>query len=84
MNSDPADIAGLRNGSTIHASGRDRKHFEDDLVEHLERDQFVAVTSRPVERAALSARTITGLWALRIFVIVVSLMVIYTFVDQLH
>jgi hypothetical protein len=51
---------------------------------HLERDQFVDATSRPVQRAALSPRAVTGLWALRIFVVLVSLMVIYTFVDQLH
>ena len=50
---------------------------------HLERDQFVAETSRPVPRAALSARASVGLWALRVFVVLVSLMVIYTFVEQL-
>ena len=50
----------------------------------LERDQIVAETSRPVARAALSARATAGLWALRVFVVLVSLMVIYTFIDQLH
>ena len=29
----------------------------------------------------LSARTIAALWALRVFVVLVSLMVIYTFID---
>ena len=61
-----------------------QERAEDELIMHLERDQFVAETSRPVPRASLSARTSTGLWALRVFVILVSLMVIYTFVDQLH
>jgi hypothetical protein len=61
-----------------------RERFEDELIMHLERDQFVAETSRPVPPAALSARATAGLWALRVFVILVSLMVIYTFVDQLH
>jgi hypothetical protein len=28
--------------------------------------------------------TTAGLWALRVFVVLVSLMVIYTFIDQLH
>jgi hypothetical protein len=51
---------------------------------HLERGQFVAESSQPVPRASLSARTLAGLWALRIFSIVVSLMVIYTFIDHLH
>jgi len=57
---------------------------QDELIMDLERDQFVAETSRPVQRAALSARAIAGLWALRVFVVLVSLMVIYTFIDQLH
>ena len=51
----------------------------------LERDQLVAETSRPVPRALSSARaTIAALWALRVFVVLVSLMVIYTFIEQLH
>ncbi len=57
---------------------------QDKQVTHLERDQLVAETSRPVPRAALSARTAAGLWALRVFAVLVSLMVIYTFIDQLH
>jgi len=61
-----------------------QERFEDELIMHLERDQFVAETSRPVPRAALSARATAGLWALRVFVVLVSLMVVYTFVDQLH
>ncbi|HEY4810033.1 MAG TPA: hypothetical protein VIH71_03145 [Solirubrobacteraceae bacterium] len=61
-----------------------QERAEDELIMHLERDQFVAETSRPVPRAPLSARATVGLWALRVFVIVVSLMVIYTFVEQLH
>jgi hypothetical protein len=57
---------------------------EDELIMDLERDQFVAETARPVPRAALGRRAMTGLWALRVFVIVVSAMVIYTFITQLH
>jgi len=57
---------------------------EDELVMHLERDQLVAETSRPVQRAALSARASAVLWALRILVTVVGLMVVYVFIDQLH
>ncbi|MCW3019867.1 MAG: hypothetical protein JWN10_2175 [Solirubrobacterales bacterium] len=55
----------------------------EELIMHLERDQLVAETSRPVARAALGARTIAALWALRLFVVLVSLMVIYTFAEQL-
>jgi hypothetical protein len=61
-----------------------QERHEDELIMHLERDQFVAETSRPVPRAPLSARARAGLWALRVFVVIVSLMVLYTFVEQLH
>jgi hypothetical protein len=61
-----------------------RERFEDELVMHLQRGQLVAETSRPVPRAALSARAAAGLWVLRVFVVLVTLMVIYTFIDQLH
>ncbi len=57
---------------------------QDKQVTHLERDQLVAETSRPVPRAALSARTAAGLWALRVFAVLISLMVIYIFIGQLH
>ncbi len=61
-----------------------QERLEDELIMHLERDQFVAETSRPVPRAPLSARASAGLWALRVFVVLVGAMVIYTFVQQLH
>jgi hypothetical protein len=61
-----------------------RELFEDELIMHLERDQFVAATSQPVPRARLGARATAGLWMLRVFVVLVSLMVLYTFIDQLH
>jgi len=56
----------------------------EELIMHLERDQFVSETSRPVPRAALSSRVVAAMWALRVFVVVVGLMVIYTFLAQLH
>lgn len=58
--------------------------FEDELIMHLELDQFVAATSQPVPQARLGPRATAGLWLLRVFVVLVSLMVLYTFVDQLH
>jgi hypothetical protein len=61
-----------------------QERFEDELIMHLERDQFVVETSRPVPRATLSARVTVGLWALRVFVVLLSLMVVYAFIDQLH
>jgi hypothetical protein len=61
-----------------------REDTRDEIIMDLERDQFVAETSRPVAQAPLSAPAIAALWALRVFVIVVSVMVVYTFIDQLH
>jgi hypothetical protein len=57
---------------------------EEELIMHLERDQFVAETSRPVPRAQLTRGARIALWGLRVFAVVVSLMVIYTFIDTLH
>ncbi len=61
-----------------------RERYEDELIMDLERDQFVAETSRPVPLAGLGARAKAALWALRVFVVVVSAMVVYTFVYELH
>ncbi len=60
------------------------ERVEDELIMHLERDQLVAETSRPVALAPLGARAAALLWALRVFVVLVGLMVIYTFIAQLH
>ncbi len=70
------------------AAGQARQHpeepaAEEELIMHLEPDQFVAETSRPVPRATLTHGAVVALWALRVFAVVVSLMVIYTFIQQL-
>jgi hypothetical protein len=80
----PAIDPALLSSGLVDQEAEAREHASHELVMHLERDQFVAETSRPVARAALSSRTIAALWALRVFVVLVSLMVIYTFVEQLH
>lgn len=53
------------------------------LIAFLEPGQLVANTTRPVPRARLGTRTRVALWVLRIFVLLVSIMVIYTFITQL-
>jgi hypothetical protein len=73
-----------RGGGIAEQDLQAEERAEDQLIMHLERDQFVAETSRAVPRAALSARTTAALWALRVFVVLVSLMVVYTFFEQLH
>jgi len=57
---------------------------DEELIMFLERDQFVSDRSKPVARAHLGRGASHALWALRIFVLVVSAMVIYTFIAQLH
>jgi hypothetical protein len=54
------------------------------LIEYLEADQLVSDTSRPVPRACPSRPAKAGLWALRVFALIMSLLVIYTFAAQLH
>ena len=55
----------------------------EEMVMYLERDQLVADKTRPVPRARLSRRVSAALWAFRVFVVVMSAMVVYTFVSQL-
>ncbi|MGA2924378.1 MAG: hypothetical protein ABSG43_00075 [Solirubrobacteraceae bacterium] len=54
-----------------------------DHEHYLEPDQLVAERSRPLPRAALSARVRAGLWALRVVSIVLGAMVVYVFVVSL-
>jgi hypothetical protein len=53
---------------------------DEDLVASREPDQLVEAVERPVPRRKLSRRTDVALSALRIFLVLVSLMVIYVFV----
>ena len=55
----------------------------EELIAYLEADQLVAERARPLPEATLGRGASAGLWALRIFVLVLSAMVIYTFVAQL-
>ena len=53
------------------------------LIEFLEADQLVSDTSVRLPPARLSHRARLGLWGLRVFALILSLMVIYTFIQQL-
>jgi hypothetical protein len=55
----------------------------EQLIEFLERDQLVSDTSKPVARLNLAPRAQAGLWALRIFFLSLSVMVIWTFIAGL-
>jgi len=84
MRASARNEADARNPGVRGLDPQPRWPANDELIMHLERDQFVAETSLPVPRAHLSTAARSGLWALRIFVILVSLMVVYTFIAQLH
>ncbi len=55
----------------------------EELFMHLERDQLTSERHRPLGPAHLGTGARVALWGLRIFCMVVSAMVIYTFVAQL-
>jgi hypothetical protein len=63
---------------------RMRAQADEQIATILEPGQLVAETQQAIPRAQLSRRAHTALWALRIFVIVTSAMVIYTFFSQLR
>ena len=50
---------------------------------YLEPDQRVADAERPLARAQVSRRATVGLWALRIVVIALDAMVLYSFFSAL-
>ena len=59
-------------------------HPEDELVRALEPDQIVAAASQPLPRYSLSRNGQLLLWGLRIFVMIITLLVVYTFVISLR
>ena len=79
----PAGADARVEGNEVNQAEREERD-ETELGAHLDRSQFVAETSHPVPRARLSNRVIVGLWVLRVVVCLLSAMVIYTFVAELH
>jgi hypothetical protein len=55
----------------------------EEPLGYLEPGQAATDRSQPVPRAQLSTRTLRWLWALRIFVLLLTLMVTYTFLTHL-
>ena len=53
---------------------------DEDLIEGLEPDQLVEVMNRHLDRAALGPGVEAGLWALRLVLLVLAAMAIYSFV----
>jgi hypothetical protein len=69
--------------TTHHETETPRTGGDEPPWSFLEPKQFVGDKSIPLPRARLGPGASAALWALRIFVLVVSAMVIYTFVAQL-
>jgi hypothetical protein len=55
----------------------------EEMVMFLERDQLMSDRRRPLPPAEIGPRAHVALWTLRIFVLIVGLMVIFTFCAQL-
>lgn len=58
-------------------------HPDDELIHALEPDQVVAVASRPLPCYQLSSAGNAALWLLRIFVLLITALVVYTFIIAL-
>ena len=62
---------------------RPEGHYETQLIQSLEPDQLVAAVAKPLPRLQLSRSVVITLWAVRIFVLIISVLVVYTFIVQL-
>jgi len=81
---DPAVGDVIAHDARAEAPAPAKAAHDQEVIMHLERDQLVAETFRPVARARLSRPVMLSLWALRIFAVLLAVMVIYTFVARLH
>jgi hypothetical protein len=61
-----------------------RDEAGEELVGYLERDQLEEAMETRLPPAELSRWSRAGLWALRVFVVAVGAMVVYTFIAGLH
>jgi len=59
-------------------------HQESELIGSLEPDQLVMAVAKPLPRLSLSRPITIALWAVRIFVLIITVLVVYTFVVKLH
>lgn len=59
------------------------EHDSDDPAAILEPGQLSTAKSRPVPPAVLSPNIRKALWTLRIFVVLLAILVTYTFIAQL-
>ncbi len=63
---------------------RTEAHDDAELIDGLEPDQLVAVASKPLPRMALSRRWKVFFWVLRLFVLLMTALVINVFIASLR
>jgi hypothetical protein len=66
-----------------HVDQQQRDEYEEEMVLSLERDQLANDRRHPLPPANIGPRAHVALWTLRIFVLIVGAMVIYTFCAHL-
>ena len=62
---------------------RPEGHYETQLIQSLEPDQLVAAVAKPIPRLQLRRSVVIALWAVRLFVLLISVLVVYTFIMKL-
>jgi hypothetical protein len=62
---------------------RPEGHDESELIAALEPDQLVTAASKSLPRLQLGVGLRITLWAARLFVLIISLLVVYTFIVAL-
>lgn len=73
----------MRNAQHTQLEKLSHGHPDDELIYALEPDQIVAVASRPLPRYQMSSAGNLALWLLRIFVLLITALVVYTFIIAL-
>jgi hypothetical protein len=83
-----ATAASTRPARDEYLTEEHRRHIfegepDEDLIEGLEPDQLVEVMNLPLPRARVGPVVSAGLWALRVFLLVLAGMAVYSFVAAL-
>ena len=66
----------LQDDPTVRSQG----HPDHELIDGLEPDQTVAAAARPFGRYQAGHGVTALLWAVRVFVLLIAAMVVYTFI----
>lgn len=67
-----------------HDNHRPEGHLDSELIEGLEPDQLIETSSVPLPLLQLSHPWRIALWALRVFALLITTLVVYTFVAKLR